>query len=262
MLAIGEFSKICKVSTRTLRHYDSINLIKPKKINEENGYRYYEIAQVKEMLLIERLKKYQFSLDEIAEILHSNTNILLDKIIVQEEKIKDVISQYKEIEKQMREDILRLNKGFDIMSFVEDINIKLVNTEDINILSSRQLMSTNEYGKYIGKLFETVSKNNLTVIGPPMSIYYGSEFNEDENDTEIAIPLKENYEGTRLLPGGLYATATIKGGYSNLSAGYGKLIEWINKNNYKINGESYEKYLKGPMDGGEIVTEIYIPLIK
>ena len=81
MLAIGEFSKICKVSTRTLRHYDSINLIKPKKINEENGYRYYEIAQVKEMLLIERLKKYQFSLDEIAEILHSNTNILLDKII-------------------------------------------------------------------------------------------------------------------------------------------------------------------------------------
>ena len=107
-----------------------------------------------------------------------------------------------------------------------------------------------------------ISKNNLTVIGPPMSIYYGSEFNEDENDTEIAIPLKENYEGTRLLPGGLYATATIKGGYSNLSAGYGKLIEWINKNNYKINGESYEKYLKGPMDGGEIVTEIYIPLIK
>ena len=102
MLAIGEFSKICKVSTRTLRHYDSINLIKPKKINEENGYRYYEIAQVKEMLLIERLKKYQFSLDEIAEILHSNTNILLDKIIVQEEKIKDVISQYKEIEKQMQ----------------------------------------------------------------------------------------------------------------------------------------------------------------
>ncbi|WP_294341724.1 MerR family DNA-binding transcriptional regulator [uncultured Clostridium sp.] len=35
MLTIGEFSKICKVSSRTLRHYDSINLIKPKKINED-----------------------------------------------------------------------------------------------------------------------------------------------------------------------------------------------------------------------------------
>ena len=141
-------------------------------------------------------------------------SILIDKIIVQEEKIKDIISQYKEIEKQMREDILILKKGLDIVSFVEDINIKLVNTEDINILSSRMLMSTDEYGKYIGKLFEIVSKNSLTVIGAPMSIYYGSEFNEDENDTEIAIPIKENYEGTRLLPGGLYATATIKGGYS------------------------------------------------
>ncbi|CDM70211.1 Transcriptional regulator, MerR family [Clostridium bornimense] len=262
MLTIGEFSKICKVSTRTLRHYDSIDLIKPKKINEENGYRYYEIDQVKEMIMIERLKKYQFSLDEINEILHSNTNILLDKIIVQEKKIKNIISQYREIEKQMKDDILRLKKGFDIMTFVEDINIKLIDTEDINILSSRQLMSTDEYGKYIGKLFEIISKNNLTVIGPPMSIYYGSEFNEDENDTEIAVPIKENFKGTKLLPGGLYATATIKGAYSNLSFGYGKLIEWINKNNYKITGEYYEKYLKGPMDGGEIITEIYIPLIK
>ena len=262
MLTIGEFSKICKVSTRTLRHYDSINLIKPKKINEDNGYRYYEIEQVKEMLLIERLKKYQFSLDEISEILHSNPNIILDKIIAKEELIKNIICQYKEIEKQMREDILRLKKGFDIMSFIEDINIKLVNTEDINILSSRQLMSTAEYSKYIGKLFEIISKENLTVIGAPMSIYYGSEFDETENDTEIAIPIKENFKGTRLLPGGLYATATIRGGYSNLSAGYGKLIEWINKNNYKINGESYEKYIKGPMDGDEIVTEIYMPIIR
>lgn len=219
MLTIGEFSKICKVSSRTLRHYDSINLIKPKKINEDNGYRYYEIGQVKEMLLIERLKKYQFSLDEISEILHSNPNILLEKILAKEELIKNVISEYKEIEKQMMDDIVRLKKGFDIMSFIEDIDIKLVNTEDVNILSSRQVMDVNEYGKYIGKLFEIVTKNDLTVLGAPMSIYYGSEFDENANDTEIAIPIKEHFKGTRVFPGRLYATATIQGGYSNLSAG-------------------------------------------
>ncbi len=33
MLSIGEFSKICHVTTRALRHYDDIDLIKPVKIN-------------------------------------------------------------------------------------------------------------------------------------------------------------------------------------------------------------------------------------
>lgn len=37
MLSIGEFSKICKVSTKTLRYYDEIGLIKPSKINQENS---------------------------------------------------------------------------------------------------------------------------------------------------------------------------------------------------------------------------------
>lgn len=35
MLSIGEFSKICKVSTKTLRYYDEIGLINPSKINQE-----------------------------------------------------------------------------------------------------------------------------------------------------------------------------------------------------------------------------------
>jgi len=43
MLSIGEFSKICKVSTKTLRYYAEKDLITPKEINTENGYRYYSI---------------------------------------------------------------------------------------------------------------------------------------------------------------------------------------------------------------------------
>ncbi|AGI27462.1 hypothetical protein ABA10_01205 [Bacillus subtilis] len=34
-LSIGEFSKICKVSTKTLRYHDEIGLIHPEDINPE-----------------------------------------------------------------------------------------------------------------------------------------------------------------------------------------------------------------------------------
>lgn len=69
LLSIGEFSKICEVSTKTLRYYDEIGLIHPDEINPENGYRYYSIKQLSKMLFINRLKSYQFSLEEIKAIL-------------------------------------------------------------------------------------------------------------------------------------------------------------------------------------------------
>ena len=71
MLTIGEFSNICKVSTKTLRYYAEIGLILPEEINPENGYRYYSIEQLETMLFINRLKSYNFSLDEIKMILET-----------------------------------------------------------------------------------------------------------------------------------------------------------------------------------------------
>lgn len=77
MLSIGEFSNICKVSTKTLRYYAEIELIMPDEINPETGYRYYSVMQLETMLFINRLKSYNFSLREIKTILESEE--LLDE---------------------------------------------------------------------------------------------------------------------------------------------------------------------------------------
>ncbi len=71
MLSIGEFSKICNVSTKTLRYYEEIGLILPNQINKETGYRYYSIEQLETMLFIKRLKAYNFSLEQIKAIIQS-----------------------------------------------------------------------------------------------------------------------------------------------------------------------------------------------
>ena len=259
MLSIGEFSRVCKVTTRTLRHYDDIDLIKPIYVNEENGYRFYDVSQIKVMLFISRLKGYNFSLEEIKEILEVNdSEFTLRKIQSKEEEISLIINKFYDIEKQMKDDISRLKKGFDIMSFVDEMEVKVYETEDINVVYSRQHMSAKEYGKYIGKVFEKIAKDKLTVMGAPMSIYYDEEFNEDNNDTEVAVPVKESTEDTRVLKGTLCAVLRYKGPYSSLSNGYGRILQWIDENDYVIYGHPYEKYIKGPMDGGEIIYSIVI----
>ncbi|MDO5292879.1 MAG: MerR family transcriptional regulator [bacterium] len=65
MFTIGEFSRLCCISARMLRHYDAIGLLKPKMSGVDNGYRYYDSSQQAEILKIEKLKSYDFTLEEI-----------------------------------------------------------------------------------------------------------------------------------------------------------------------------------------------------
>ena len=129
MLSIGEFSKICQVSTKTLRYYAEIGLILPNEINYENGYRYYSIEQLETMLFIKRLKSYNFSLEENKVILKSDE--------LKEEKLYSYfIKKQREIDKQIKElnntleqinnDISNLKQGKSIMSYMEELDVKLI----------------------------------------------------------------------------------------------------------------------------------------
>lgn len=65
---IGEFSKICLVTVKTLRYYEEIGLLIPFEVDEWTGYRYYNIEQLKQMNRIAYLKQLGFSLEEIVEL--------------------------------------------------------------------------------------------------------------------------------------------------------------------------------------------------
>lgn len=45
MLKIGDFSKICQVSIKSLRHWDGIGLLKPALIDSHSSYRYYRTEE-------------------------------------------------------------------------------------------------------------------------------------------------------------------------------------------------------------------------
>ena len=67
-LKIKEFSKLCQVTIKTLRHYEKIGLLQPAEIDEWTGYRYYNVSQMQTLGNIRRLKEIGLTLDEIREI--------------------------------------------------------------------------------------------------------------------------------------------------------------------------------------------------
>lgn len=273
MLSIGEFSKICEVSTKTLRYYDEIGLIHPDEIHPENGYRYYSIRQLKKMLLINRLKSYHFSLEEIKAILDwegdQAEEELYSALNRKRREIQDKLHALEYSLKQMSQDILNLEKGIPIMSYLDHIEVQLVETERANILSIRQRMSRDDYaagyGKHFSRLYEKIAAEKLTMLGTPMTIYHSPEYNPAGNDTEFAIPIKEAVKGTRDLPGSLCAKSVFKGPYAELTSVYAKLREWVEQEGYELVRSPYEVYVTDPnqvSDAADMVTEVYFPIKK
>ena len=69
MLKIGEFSKLSRISTRMLRHYDEIGLLTPEETDPFTGYRYYSEAQLITAGRINALKDMGFKMCGAAELL-------------------------------------------------------------------------------------------------------------------------------------------------------------------------------------------------
>ncbi|MDC9507566.1 MerR family transcriptional regulator, partial [Clostridioides difficile] len=65
MFRIGEFSKLCKTTIKTLRYYNEVGLLKPEYIDDETNYRFYSTRQILELHHIQALRQIGLSIMEI-----------------------------------------------------------------------------------------------------------------------------------------------------------------------------------------------------
>ena len=71
LMRIGELAGFFNVSSKALRVYEKLGIIKPAKIDERTGYRYYDVAAVHKLDALIELKQLGFSLAEIKRLLQS-----------------------------------------------------------------------------------------------------------------------------------------------------------------------------------------------
>lgn len=272
MLTIGEFSNICQVSTKTLRYYGEIGLIKPCQINPENGYRYYAIEQLETMLLIERLKSYDFSLDEIKNIINSNQSVdelLCLQLMKKRQEIAKQVQLLNHNLKQLEDDINNLNQGKSIMAYLDDIDVQLVDVDKMNLLSIRKKVNqdqiANEYKICFNQLLMKIADDKLTIVAPPMVLFHDSEFTPLGFDIEFAIPIKEWVSNTREFHPRLCLKTVVHGAYTSLSSIYAMQTTWAQSNGYESIDALYEVYVNDPSevkDESELITEVYYPVRK
>lgn len=115
-MQIKEFAELTEVSVRTLHYYDEIGLLKPDKVDKENGYRYYGEPAFEKMLEILFFRELGFSLKNIKEILSSPDYDKKEAF----RKQKELLKLKKEKIEQMISVLENAEKGEFNMSTIEN----------------------------------------------------------------------------------------------------------------------------------------------
>ena len=86
LISIGKMAKINHVSINTLRFYENMGLLTPIYIDEDTGYRYYDMKQNARLDLIGYMKELGMNLKEIKELLDKKRSYSIEAILIKKQR--------------------------------------------------------------------------------------------------------------------------------------------------------------------------------
>jgi len=263
---IGLFSKINRITTKTLRHYDEIGLLTPEHVDEETGYRYYTSSQLPMLHQILSLKQLGLSLNEIKEVIADPVSIE----VFLKMKTRELERSIKEQGRILHEVTNRLKnlRGEDTMKYTTLIK----ELPEVTVASMRtNVPSYNTYFDIVPKMGEEMKKQGAVCREPAycFTIYHDGEYKEKDIDVEVCEAVTKACTDSEMVVykkiDGVPEAACIlhKGPYSTLGEAYAFVFAWIKENKYQMAGNPRESYIDGIWnkdDEEEWLTEVQVPI--
>lgn len=269
-LTIGEFSRFCQVTVKTLRHYERMKLLVPNEVDEWTRYRYYDVSQMQQLNGILRLKEMGFSLEEVRELLDEGTHMPSVK------QLEAKIQQAEELVKTLQDRLVLLRRMADNQNKMESMaRISVQRLPAIIVASHRQILNRREdltplCANIVGPEIQRIgAKRVLPIYSFVME--HEQEFKSENIDTEYCEQVEQEMADTpivkfRRLPEIPQAVCMkCYGPYSRLFEQFTDLFNYIDQPGYQISGLHRRQYVEGPWnqkDPEKWLTIIQMPVRK
>lgn len=243
MLTIGDFSRLSRVTPRMLRHYDAIGLLRPETVGE-NGYRYYRQEQLSDLVRIQWLKGYGFSLGEIGELLALDDARLVQYLRQRRLTLYQELSAQQTLIHQLEADILRM-EGINMID--TSYHVILLEDPEQKVFSIRETIGVKQYHDLFVRLRREARKAGLEQTGPIQMLYHSPNFNHESSDVEAQMVVAKDGPGVRIKPACTCAAVQHRGSYENLHLAYEALCAWLAEHTeYRVCGPAMDRYLNDP----------------
>jgi DNA-binding transcriptional MerR regulator len=236
MVNIGEFARLGGVSTRMLRHYDAIGVLKPAHVDPHSGRRSYDVAQLPALNRLVALKGLGFSLDEIGQLLGEG---------VDPSEMKGMLRLRRaEVERRVRHDRHVLDRVTARLRLIEqetrmNAQIETKQTDAVSIAAltaTAQDASPQSTGHVLRNLFEqviermeAVNADRTTPIARYVSVAGSPQV---EIIAGYAVPTEVPGLQTQSLPAVEVASTIHQGPVAGIAAAYQDLARWAEANGH------------------------------
>lgn len=199
MMTIKEFATLCGCNTQTLRYYDKIDLLKPVKVDQWSGYRYYAKSQAIDFVKIKNLQAADFAIGEIKMLLTMPDHRVYEAF---DRKIAEQSQKLERIKKIQQSYLTEKNNMEKLVQSATDYLFHAVS--DFEVL--REFGMAPEDGTAVvarlKDFYERSTLRHLPAAPDVQLILNGSVIQGTEQITETFESLKEKGYGDSVLLGG------------------------------------------------------------
>ncbi|HZG78020.1 MAG TPA: GyrI-like domain-containing protein [Paenibacillus sp.] len=270
-LTIGQMARLFGITTKTLRHYETVGLFAPAEINPDNQYRYYVPGQIATLRSILFLRELDVGLETIRELARGGTLSDRDRLglVLREhaDRIRSSIDSQTALLRRIDRELGRwaadASGGIEVKA-----NIVTLDAFHAVGVAAHQADGSMEFGRLWDVLIPMEgriphrSENNVS---------YGLCYDFDgERFSYMAAVRVDSFEEVpegleaKLVPAQTYAVFTHRGPIAGLQDTYERIHEtWLAANGLRlaegIDFERYDERFRGPMnDDSEL--DLYIPI--
>jgi len=242
LLPIGKMADLNHVSIATLRLYDKMNLLKPVYVDEDTGYRYYDMEQNARMDMIAYMKELGMSLTEIESVLSREDITLIEEILVRKneqihEQIRELRARHDAVERTIAS-IERYRKS----PVKGTISLEYIDRRYIWGITCKNNFYADGIGSYERELAALRSKLSENGFRQIHSYTAGTSISQKNFENEIFVPdqvfifTSSRSDATRVLDSGMYACIYLDNFDDEILCAQ-KLLRFCLENNYRISGD-------------------------
>lgn len=274
--SIGDASKLCNISTKALRYYDKIGLVKPLR-SSCNNYRFYDDDSLHLIPVIKYYKQMGFKLDEMTQLINDDTANNRDTANiynVMQDVFKNKMAEINEEQKDLK---VRDSSVHDWYNLVQEAkSVQENQNTDVSVqffpgadyLFLEQKFDNNIRDAVINIEFtDYVEKTKMNITGPVI-LQFDSHQQRLTGLKKSCILQKTITpcppEKTMFIGAQSMVRCYHIGSHSTIKKTYEKITAWAELNNYLLTDECYERYVIDywtTQDSDKFVTEVMIPVL-
>ena len=267
LFSIGDMAKLFHLSVSSLRHYETVGLLRPEHIDPDTGYRYYSTRQFEVLNTIRYLRALDLPLKEIDDFLQNRD---IDRM---EEKLRQqkaaVMEKQQELQRIARKIDNRLQQLALAQTAVLD-KIELVQAPACRMVWLEDSLKINKYVDMetpVGRLlrFDAEAVVFIGKVGVGISAEHLQEGCFSQYDgIFLVLDAEDRFQGeTLLLPETTCVRVRFRGSHPQAPKQYEKLLAYLHENCLEVAGFSREITMVDEgltSDTEKFLTEISIPV--